>query len=249
LKAIILSAGQGRRLLPLTEELPKCALALAGRSILGWQIDQLARGGVEEIVVVTGFGAERVEDDLRSRPLAAEVRTLFNPFYELADNLASCWEARGEMTGDFLLLNGDTLFESEVLRRVLDAPHRPVTVATDVKSSYDADDMKVRVDGERLVRVGKDLPLPDVDGESIGMLLFRGGGAAWFRNSLERAIRRPQALRQWYLSVVDEMARTGRVSTASVHPLSWVEVDTPSDLARARDLIERWAAASGALQA
>ena len=111
-KAIILSAGQGSRLLPLTENMPKCLLALGSRNMLEWQLRGLAAAGVGEAVVVTGFRAELVERALEQiTPPQMRVRTLFNPFYKVADNLASCWMVRGELNGPSLILNGDTLFE------------------------------------------------------------------------------------------------------------------------------------------
>ena len=94
MKAIVLSAGQGRRLLPLTESAPKCAVDLHGRSLLDWQIDHLLDSGVDEVVVVTGFGAERVDALLARRQDRVPVRSLYNPFFEVADNLASCWYRR-----------------------------------------------------------------------------------------------------------------------------------------------------------
>src|SRR4051794_18805316 len=110
MKAIILSAGQGRRLLPLTEKRPKCLVPLAGRTLLEWQLRNLAAAGLEEAVVVTGFGADQIESALRTMQLQGlSVRTLYNPFYAVADNLGSCWAARTEMEGEFLILNGDTL--------------------------------------------------------------------------------------------------------------------------------------------
>ena len=64
-RAVILSAGQGSRLLPLTEDLPKCLLDLSGRSMLDWQLRGLAEAGVPEAVVVTGFRADQVEAALQ----------------------------------------------------------------------------------------------------------------------------------------------------------------------------------------
>ena len=64
MKAIVLSAGQGRRLLPLTETRPKCLAPLSGRSLLAWQLEGLNIAGVKEAVVVTGFGAEQVEAEI-----------------------------------------------------------------------------------------------------------------------------------------------------------------------------------------
>jgi choline kinase len=61
MKALILSAGQGRRLLPYTAESPKCTIPVLGRSMIEWQIDALLSLGIERITVVVGYGADCVE--------------------------------------------------------------------------------------------------------------------------------------------------------------------------------------------
>ena len=72
----------------------------------------LLAAGVNEITVVTGFQSSLVEALLQQRyAQSAQVNTIFNPFFEVADNLASCWIARFAMDRDFLLLNGDTVFD------------------------------------------------------------------------------------------------------------------------------------------
>lgn len=243
MKAIILSAGQGRRLLPLTERIPKCILTVQGRPLIEWQIETLTQCGIEDITVIVGFGAEQLESRLAEFTGPHRIRTLYNPFFASTDNLVSCWVARVEMQEDFLLLNGDTLFEMAVLERLLAAPQRPVTLAIDCKDRYDDDDMKVIRNGERLVHVGKKLPLDRVDAESIGMMTFRGDGPRLFRESLERALRNPQALKQWYLSLIDELANSGVVWTQSIKGLEWAEVDCPADLERASRLAAGWVAA------
>ena len=79
-KAVILSAGQGSRLLPHTEQIPKCLLSLNGRSMLEWQLHGLAEAGVREAVVVTGFRDDLVQREIEHRtPRPMRVRTLFNP--------------------------------------------------------------------------------------------------------------------------------------------------------------------------
>lgn len=243
MKAIILSAGQGRRLLPLTERIPKCILPVRGRPLIGWQIDTLARCGIADITVVTGYGAGEVETRLAELYGPHRIRTLYNPFFASTDNLVSCWVARVAMQEDFLLLNGDTLFEAAVLERLLAAPQRPVTLAVDCKDRYDDDDMKVVRDGDRLVQVGKRLPLERVDAESIGMMTFRGDGPRLFRETIERALRNPQALKQWYLSLIDELAGRGVVWTQSIQGLGWTEVDCAADLERAFGQVAGWLAA------
>jgi choline kinase len=234
MKAIIVSAGQGRRLLPLTEDTPKCLLPVVdGRAILEVQLRALAACGVDHVTVMVGFRADKVEQFIAShgvRGLAVETR--YNPFYEMADNLVTVWLATQSMREDFILLNGDTLFEEEVLRQVLAAPSAPLTVTINEKGGYDDDDMKVSLDENMSLRaIGKTLDPKVVDGESIGLLLFRGKGVEIFRNALDLAVRTPEGMNAWYLSVVNTIAKTERIETTSITGLWWGEVDSPEDLA------------------
>ena len=198
MKAIILSAGQGKRLRPLTEDTPKCLLSVRGdEPVLEVQLRALAECGVEEAVVFVGFRADKVENLVARRsPDGIRVETVFNPFYAVSDNLATCWLARAHMQDEFLILNGDTLFEPAVLQRLLASPEAPLTLAINEKTAYDDDDMKVSLsDAGRLVAVGKDLDSRIVDGESIGLMLFRGEGGERFRKVIEAAIRQEDAIK------------------------------------------------------
>lgn len=243
MKAIILSAGQGRRLLPLTESTPKCALPVAGRTLLEWQLNEISQCDIDEVVVVTGFGADRVDEIAAATP-APVARTLYNPFYALSDNLGTCWVAGGEMSDPFVLINGDTLFEAAVLEKLLiTGLDAPVTLVTDRKSDYDADDMKVVVDGTRLRRVGKALT-DGVNGESIGMMAFRGDGPALFRDMVAHLMRYGEGVKRWYLSAIDELAARQPVSVCDIHGLSWCEVDEAEDLAHAQRVVTGWPAAA-----
>ena len=237
MKAVILSAGQGKRLLPLTADRPKCILPVRGQTMIEWQIEELVKSGIDRVTVVLGYCADKVEQVLRRRYGSDKVKTIYNPAYAVSDNLVSCWVASDEMSSDFILLNGDTLFEAAVVKRLLDTDSQPVTVVVSHKSQYDDDDMKVELDGRRLVRIGKDL-LPDqVNAESIGMILFRDQGPVLFRNALEKALRDPSSKRKWYLSVIDKLAQTMPVLTCSINGLQWCEVDYPADLQLAVDVV------------
>jgi choline kinase len=237
MKAVILSAGQGKRLLPLTADSPKCILPIMGQTLIEWQIDELAKCGIDQVTVVLGYRADKVERILRTRYGTQRVRTVYNAAYAVSDNLVSCWAAHDEMNQDFVLLNGDTLFEAAVFKRLLETGDRPVTVVVSQKSEYDADDMKVELDGCRLVKIGKDLIPDQVDGESIGMILFRDQGPMMFRNAIEKALRDPSSQTKWYLSVIDEMARKIPVWTCLINGLQWCEVDYRADLKLAEKVV------------
>ena len=240
-KAIILSAGKGSRLLPLTAERPKCLIELSGKSLLEWQLDALSASGVREVVVVTGFGDHLVDEVAARRE---GVRTLFNPFYHVADNLGSVWLARAEFDRDTLLLNGDTLVSTALLAEVLAAEGGPIAVTIDEKDEYDADDMKVLREGDRLLRIGKALGEGEYNAESIGLLAFRGDGGRRFTDEVERMMRTPEGTLRWYLRAIDALAQQGEdVRTVSIRGEAWQEVDFPEDVEKARALTAGWASA------
>src|SRR5688500_19399443 len=83
IRAIILSAGQGRRLLPLTENIPKCLLPIGGKPVIEWQIEALLAAGIHDITVVTGFKSSLVEAQLQRYAKQAQISTIFNPFFEV----------------------------------------------------------------------------------------------------------------------------------------------------------------------
>jgi len=245
--AILLSAGQGSRLLPLTAERPKCLIDFSGKSLIEWQVEMLARGGVKRIDVVTGFMTDMLEEHLAAiRDPRVEINVRFNPFFKVADNLGSCWIAREAMRGDFLILNGDTLISEEIVRTVQESDKWPVTVTVDVKpDGYDSDDMKVeRTTDGRLVHIGKTLTAAQSNAESIGFLAFRGEGADLFRETVRQAMRTPEGVQHWYLKVIDSIAPTGKVGTTSIEGLGpdshWAEVDFLNDIEIATKLTDRW---------
>jgi len=238
--AIILSAGQGSRLLPLTQDRPKCLIDFSGRSLIEWQIRALAANGIEGVTVVTGFRSELVEAALARIDAGVAMRTLFNPFYKVADNLGSCWIAREAMDRDFLILNGDTLVSPEIVATLLREARAPITVTVDVKPAYDEDDMKVQREGDRLLAIGKRLPASASNAESIGMLAFRGAGVAIFRDQVEAMMRTPEGTHNWYLKAIDALAPGGVVGTVSIEGMDWAEVDFPQDVAIATALTGRW---------
>jgi len=242
-KAIILSAGQGSRLGHLTDDRPKCLIEFNGRTLLDRQLDALAANGVEEAVVVTGFRDDQIEAALKRRgDRGPSVRTVYNPFYKVADNLGSLFVAKQEIDGDVLVWNGDTLVSNALMARVVGNRDREgICVTIDRKDGYDEDDMKVVVDDAGgLQAIGKRLDLDEVNAESIGLLAFRGSGASTFRQAIERAIRTSEGTTIWYLRVIHQIAQEGPVWTLDISGEEWGEVDFPEDVASAEALTARW---------
>lgn len=237
--AIILSAGQGKRLLPLTEARPKCMLHVAGKSILEWQVQALLAAQIDKLFIITGFNSDLVEEHIHDR-FGAErerINIVYNPFFSISDNLASCWMARHAMDGDFILLNGDTLFEPSLLDTVLRSTPAPVTLTVDYKDRYDNDDMRVELNGSMVKAVSKTLPDEHTMAESIGLLYFRDEGPVLFREHLDRQMKQGTGLRLWFLSVVDALARQSLVRACSINGHRWCEIDFKRDLDNAEKIM------------
>jgi L-glutamine-phosphate cytidylyltransferase len=241
-RVIILAAGQGKRLLPLTADVPKALLDIGGKPLIQRQIEAFKACGVKDFTVITGYASRRMEQVLAAlaQRLELNIATVFNPFYAVADNLASCWLARGEMTGDFIQVNGDNVFQADLVGHLLKAKGTGAAVAINRKAAYDADDMKVMLDGNRLTEIGKTLPLDTVDGEAIGFYVFRGASGAAYVNELELAMRDPASLKSWFPSAVGSLAKKIEIGTIEITGAQWCEVDFPTDLQGARQLVAGW---------
>jgi L-glutamine-phosphate cytidylyltransferase len=242
-KAIILSAGQGSRLGHLTDDRPKCLIEFGGRTLLDRQLDALAANAVGQAVVVTGFRDDLVEEALAKRSGGPDVRTIYNPFYKVADNLGSIFMAREELAGDCLVWNGDTLVSDSLMALVVGNDRPGICVTIDRKDSYDDDDMKVVVDGDgRLKAIGKRIP-KGVNGESIGLLAFRARGLG----ALPRGHRAGHAHQRGDDHLVfagdPPHRRTVRGVDPRHHGEEWGEVDFPEDVERAQALVAGWEAA------
>jgi L-glutamine-phosphate cytidylyltransferase len=241
-RVIILAAGQGKRLLPLTAEVPKALLDIGGKTLIERQIEAFAENGLNDFVVVTGYGAARMEQALAviAKRLNVSIQTTYNPFYAVADNLASCWLARSYMAGDFIQVNGDNVFRADLVARLLQPQAGSIMVAVNRKDGFDADDMKVMLDGPRLTEIGKTLPLDTVDAEAIGFYIFRGDGGQHYVAELELAMRDPDGLKRWFPSAVGSLAKKVPIGVVEITGLRWSEVDFPVDLQQARQLVSSW---------
>ena len=235
----MLAAGPGRRLHPLTAGLPKTLLPLAnGRTILDLALANLRRVGLEKVVVVTGFAAERVEErvpDLERRN-GVQLELVFNERAEEWNNAYSLWLAREAFRGGALLVNGDTVHPVAVEQSLLAARGPDVLLAVDEGKPLGREEMKVVLapDGS-LRRISKEVDPADAAGEYLGVALIEPSAAGPLADALETTWRRDPSL--YYEDGFQELAeRGGSVRAAPVEAVDWVEVDDHADLERAREI-------------
>ena len=239
MKGLVLAAGPGRRLHPLTEELPKTLLPLDdGRTILDLALANLSSVGLRDVIVVTGFAAGRVEEravDLERRH-GVRLELLFNERAEEWNNAYSLWLAREAFAGGALLVNGDTVHPPSVEETLLAARGAGVLLAVDREKRLGQEAMKIRL-SERgtLQRISKEIDPESAAGEYIGVALIEPSAAEPLADALETTWRREPSL--YYEDGFQELAdRGGEIHVVPIGDVDWVEVDDHRDLARAREL-------------
>lgn len=191
MKAIIIGAGRGRRLMPLTEDDPKCFAPIAGRRIIDWDLDSLRGGGLDEIVFIGGWQIDKIR---REYPSLAFVH---NDRWEQNNFLASLMYARDHMAGGFVCSYADILYRPSIVAGLLEHPGDIVlAVDTDWRNRYqhrfahpEDDAEKVRVSGDRVLEVNRCIPSHEAHGEYIGVVKFTAAGAALLCEHFDRVAR------------------------------------------------------------
>ena len=122
MQAVILAAGQGTRLRPLTDHRPKCLVEVHGKPILQHQLEALCSVGIRECVIVVGHRATQVRRMFGERFRDLSITYVENELFDRTNNIYSLWLARQEIRGDMLLLEGDVVFEHALLADLLDLP-------------------------------------------------------------------------------------------------------------------------------
>jgi choline kinase len=239
MKGLVLAAGPGRRLLPLTETLPKTLLPLNdGQTILDLALGNLRAAGLEEVAIVTGFAADRVEKlvpALESRH-GVSLDLIFNERAEEWNNAYSLWLARHAFREGAVLVNGDTVHPPSVERTLLDGRGPDVLLAIDREKPLGDEEMKVVLSPEgRLERISKQVDAEAAQGEYIGVALIEPDAAEPLADALEATWRRDPSL--YYEDGFQELAdRGGAVYGEPIGTAAWIEVDNHDDLTRAREL-------------
>jgi len=242
MKIIILAAGKGERLMPLTRNTPKPLLDMGnGRTLLEEQLEQMRESGViDEAVLVIGYLGGQIDAKIKTLVESIKVRTIFNPFYDMSNNLVTLWLVRHEMSEDFLVINGDNLIAADVFEGLVNETSNGIFLSVSRKDHYDDEDMKVMLKDNMVVSVSKLITNERGDAESPGLALIRGARARGvFRDHLEMLVRDRKYLDKFWLEVFNSIyARGGAVCSWEFDGnTKWQEVDFHIDLDRAKELL------------
>jgi choline kinase len=226
MRAIILAAGTGTRLMGAAGEAPKCLLEVGGSTLIDRQIAVLRQAGIDEITVVVGYQADRVR-----RACGKRVAYVDNPQYSETNSLYSLWMARPLLYEGFVVLNCDVLFHPALLTDLLTARHESALLLAyreRDQAPYGDEEMKVKVRCGRVVEMSKTMDPAEADGENLGIVKFGRKDAADLVRIMDRIVE-GGGLREWAPRAFAEFAQTRPLHAIGTRGLPWIEIDFADD--------------------
>ena len=242
MNAIILAAGKGERLQPLTNDKPKCLVELFGKSLLEWQIEAFQSSGITDITIVSGY-----KSDLINFP---EITILKNEKYESTNMVETLFSAKEKMLDSTIVSYGDIIFEKNVLESLINSPN-DISVIVDKqwkrlwrKRFQDplSDAESLIIEDGCIVEIGQKVnSYEKICGQYIGLMKFQGSGIDLIKRHYEEAKNQANTgtnplnaslpFEKSYLTdFLYSLIRGGATIKAVPVNNGWLEIDTLSDL-------------------
>ena len=240
MKAIILAAGRGKRLKNFTDDKPKCLNSVGGKAMLDWQVSALRRGGVDTIMLVTGYKMEMFD--------RFGLKTFHNARWESSNMVRSLLCARQEFGEPLIVSYSDILYKDEIVRRLLSQDRDAViTYDEEWKKLWeerfqnpldDAESFRIGSDGKIRDIGRKPCSLEEIEGQYMGLMRFTPTALRWITEYTDRQDS----------AVLDKMDMTTLLRSLITERLSiygmpvkggWCEIDTINDLELANRLYDK----------
>ena len=238
MKAIILAAGVGSRIGPLTDNCPKSLLKVGGNPILGMMISHIQDCGINEIIFVLGYLQEQIKDYVKINFPDLSAYFVTNDKYAETNTGFSLMLAK-ELIKDsgFVKFDADVVFDKEILKKLIECEYTNC-LCIDKNINLDAEEIKVIIDGQnRVIKTSKTVNPKDAVGESIGIEKIDSETAKLLFSELELMMKEKQNHQEYYEGAYERLIEKNVPFYAlDITGLKWTEIDTMDDLALAQDI-------------
>lgn len=235
MKALILAAGLGSRLAPITHNCPKSLVPVNGKPILAKQIDNLHENNIFDITIVAGYKANVLKSYV-SHYYGNKIKIIDNNDYALTNNMYSAYLACEDFCGEkFLMMNADVFYDSSIIKALLESP-APNAIATDI-GRYLEESMKVTQYNGRLTGISKKISKEESLGVSIDIYKFSEFAGHVFFNKCAEYIEVKKEVTLWSEVALNDILVNVEFKACPL-PLNgrWVEIDNHDDLSMAEIL-------------
>lgn len=233
MKALILAAGLGTRLAPITNSVPKSLVPVNGKPILFKQIDNLRKNGVTDITIISGYKADVLKQKIEESYKGVKIIESID--YASTNNMYSAYLGIKELGTNegFLMMNADVFFDCSVIAGLLAYPGENAIVV-DI-GRYFEESMKVIKKEDRLVEISKQIARENAYGTSIDVYKFGPDGAKAFFSKCKEYIEDKKELKKWSEVALNDVLKEIKFEAC---PLigRWFEIDNHDDLAYAEKL-------------
>lgn len=232
-KAIILVAGGGLRLRPMTDYMPKCLIQINKKSILVNALENIENNGISEILLVVGYRSEQIKKNIGNCFKGMKIVYCQNSIYDKTNNIYSLYLAKDHLKEGVILLEGDIFFEEKILKELLSKDKE--------KTYWVVDKFTKELDGCMLT-TGKDNRIVDIrivreklteykDNffKSVGILKITSDFGRTFEGWLDREIKN-DVKDIYYDLVLAKHIKEERIYTCNINKLRWAEIDNQEDL-------------------
>lgn len=234
MKALILAAGLGTRLAPLTNDCPKTLVEVNGKSILLKQIDNLYKNNITDITVVSGYKADILES--RVHEVYPDIKIINSVNYEKTNNMYSAYIGRINVEGDcFIMMNGDVFYDATVITALLNCKAENAIV-TDI-GTYIEESMKVVEVNGRLTQISKHIEKKAMLGSSIDVYKFSAMGGKAFFDKCSKYINIENQLKLWTEVALNDILSEVEFKACPLNG-RWLEIDNHEDLIAAEKLFK-----------
>ena len=247
---VILAAGMGSRLMPLTKDIPKPLLKINEMTLLERMIRNCINVGIDKFIVVVGYNREKVIGfcpELEEK-YDIEIRTIANEKYDVTNTSVSTYLASSFIEendlDDFILVNGDNVIDPEIIKRLYDSNNSGMII--DNIKELNEESFKLIIDDESLNEdktiangkihsIGKGLDIPSSSGEFIGVSKVKSDDVAEFNRILEGLIEEdPQ---NYYDFAYKDLSIIKTIDFVLTNGLKWTEIDDHTDWENAQKLV------------
>lgn len=238
MRVIILAAGQGKRLIPLTKDMPKCLLKVKKRTILEYALDFIERNGIRKVTIIVGYKKEKVHQLIKYEYNGIDIDYIYNPHYSDKDNIYSLFLAKPKMLEDIVILNSDVIFHPDILKAVLSAKNKSC-LAVDDFTTLGSEEMKVIWDSNKTIMdIRKDIDPAKSDGEYIGLAKFLRKDNKLIISEVESLINAGRH-DVFYEEALRNLVKKNNncLFGESTQGAPWIEIDYLDDLKLARELV------------
>lgn len=236
---IILAAGQGKRLLPLTKVLPKTMLKVGNTPIIDHILNSINLNLINEILIVVGHNKEVVMNHLKNDFKGMPIKYVDNPKHAETNSLYSLWLARKFFKEKIVIINADTLFHKKILENLINSKYSAALAIDDTISVPLPDEaMKVTIENKKIVDVSKTILAEKTNGDAIGIYKFSEESLKVLIDELDHLVSK-SVTKQLFTYAVTNILNKTDIYSVSTEGRAWIEIDDQNDLNMAQNLIKK----------